>query len=105
MTKLVSKPKAPPPPAPPAPAPAATTTNPASVPTADSAKASVQAKQDAASVAKNEPPTTVNTDPAKAQQQNDDTINRRRGRASTILTGPKGDASTPSLGIRALLGY
>lgn len=50
------------------------------------------------------PPPTVE-DAAKAQQDSADDVNRKRGRASTILTSAQGDASTPTLGAKTLLGY
>lgn len=50
-------------------------------------------------------PKVPTIDTAKQNQQDQDQINRKRGRASTILTGEKGDTTTPKLGASAVLGY
>lgn len=50
-------------------------------------------------------PEVPTVDTAKEQQQSEDEINRRRGRAATILTGANGDTTTPKLGASAALGY
>jgi hypothetical protein len=50
------------------------------------------------------PPPTV-TDPVVIQNEQRDAQRRKRGRASTILTGPQGDLSTPrTSATTALLG-
>lgn len=52
-----------------------------------------------------EPVPTPTVDNARQKQQEQDQLDRRRGRASTVVTGPKGDTTTPKLGAAAALGY
>jgi len=84
MTKIFSpsKPSAPPP----APAPA-------------------PVSQAAPAAAPGAAQTAPTVDDAKVVQQEQDQVDRKRGRASTILTGPAGDTSKPKLGASTALGY
>lgn len=50
-------------------------------------------------------PETPTVDAAKQQQQEQDQIDRKRGRAATILTSANGDTTKPKLGASAALGY
>lgn len=50
-------------------------------------------------------PEAPTVDKAKEAQQNQDEIDRKRGRASTILTSANGDPNKPKLGASTALGY
>lgn len=52
-----------------------------------------------------DPVPTPTIDTARQKQQERDQLDRRRGRAATVLTGAQGDTSTPKLGAAAALGY
>lgn len=43
-------------------------------------------------------------DQARQQSEAENVLRRRRGRASTILTGSQGDTSTTNVGTKTLLG-
>lgn len=49
------------------------------------------------------PPSPPSIDDATVARENEDAARRRRGRAATILTGPKG-AGTPTTATKTLLG-
>lgn len=71
--------------------------------------ASVLSKPKAAPVPIPQPvekaPEVPTIDKAKEAQQNQDEIDRKRGRASTILTSSAGDTTAPKLGASTALGY
>lgn len=50
-------------------------------------------------------PETPTIDTARQEQQDQDQLDRKRGRAATILTSQVGDTKTPKLGAAAALGY
>lgn len=50
------------------------------------------------------PPVAPTIDTARDQAMKTDEYNRRRGRASDILTGPKGDLAAPTTTTKTLLG-
>lgn len=50
-------------------------------------------------------PEVPTVDKAREAQQNQDDIDRKRGRASTILTSANGDPIKPTLGASTALGY
>ena len=49
-------------------------------------------------------PEVPTVDKAKEAQQEQDMIDRKRGRAATILTGTAGDTTKPKLGASTALG-
>lgn len=51
-----------------------------------------------------DPPPVPTIDEARQQQEMNDRMRRRRGRAANQLTGPQGDRSTPSVSAKKLLG-
>lgn len=50
------------------------------------------------------PAGTPTEDTARQQSEQENQLRRRRGRASTILTGSQGDNSTVNVGTKTLLG-
>lgn len=50
-------------------------------------------------------PAVPTVDDARAAQADADALDRKRGRAATILTSANGDTATPRLGAAAALGY
>lgn len=50
------------------------------------------------------PPPVPTLDNARERQQGADAMNKRRGRATDILTSERGDLSTAPIGTKALLG-
>lgn len=50
------------------------------------------------------PPPVPTVDDAAKNTQEADLLRRRRGRAASMVNGASGDASTPSVGTKMLLG-
>lgn len=50
------------------------------------------------------PPVAPTLDEARDKAMKTDDLNKRRGRAADILTGPKGDLAAPTTSTKTLLG-
>jgi len=51
-----------------------------------------------------EPPAAPTVDEARQSQDITDRMRKRRGRAASVLTGPKGDPAAPATAAKQLLG-